>query len=116
MKKGLVVVRSISGSNQTLIKEYTSVTSNQVLNWDQMVEKGFIKEFDSFKDVEEYQKGIGFKKTPKNIWEDEAETIQNLVDSNTKDELQEMLAKSGFEGEISESWNKTELATKIIEK
>ena len=116
MKKGIVIVRSLTGKrSKDIYTEYQSVTSEDVINFDELVEKRFIKEIKSYAEVLKLQQEIGFKVKVRNIWKEASKVeIEKLVKSNSKEELQQILEDKGFAEPILNDWNKEELATKIL--
>ena len=116
MKKGIVIVRSLTGKrSKEIYTEYQAVTSEDVIDFDDLVARKFIKEINSYNEVLELQKQIGFKVKVRNIWKEPSkEEVEKIVKGNSKEQLQQMLEDKGFKEPILNDWTKEELAIKIL--
>jgi hypothetical protein len=71
MRAGIVIARYITGNGKGGYSEYKAVNENMVLNFADLVERGFIKECKTKSEAEAHLKSIGIDRELKDVWEKE---------------------------------------------
>ena len=111
MKKGLVIVRSLTAkSGKSRFTEYTAIKESDVNGFDTLVKQGKIKEFNSYEEVLAFQKKVGFKKPVKNIWEAPIEKDEPKGEAEYSEEQETEIAR------MKEKYSKDELQAQCVEK